>query len=158
MKPVQSVIAALIAAIVLGAGAVSATDRDRIANDDREPDERGIWGAIAYSVPDSRHGFFWGADVREEATRQALNHCRALRGSSCEVVATFRNHRHEDDESQGAVSFESCGSLAVAKADQVGSPAWGTATGSTSKLANDRALNKCQKGGDTCAIREWVCT
>ncbi|WP_437124235.1 DUF4189 domain-containing protein [Brucella intermedia] len=46
-------------------------------------EERGIWAAIAYSEADQKHGFFWGADKRQEAMDTALNHCRNAGGNEC---------------------------------------------------------------------------
>jgi hypothetical protein len=44
------------------------------------------------------HGFFWGADKRQEAMDIALEHCENAEGKGCIVVEVFRNHRHWDDD------------------------------------------------------------
>ena len=67
------------------------------------PEERGIWAAIAYSAPDEKYGFFWGADKRQEAMDIALKHCERDKGKSCVVVSVFRNHRHWDDDEISAL-------------------------------------------------------
>ena len=61
--------AVLLAALILGV-AVGGP----VAQASASPDEmEGIWGALAYSPTDGRHGFFWGANKKEEAEEGALH-------------------------------------------------------------------------------------
>lgn len=51
--------------------------------------EKGIWGAIAYSTTDNRHGFFWGADKRDEAENIALKYCKNAEGKTARSLRFF---------------------------------------------------------------------
>jgi Domain of unknown function (DUF4189) len=121
-------------------------------------EESGIWAAIAYSSIDGKHGFFWGADTRREATETALQHCANAGGKSCMPVATFRNHRHWDDDDGTAFPYNHCGALAVEMkaAGQVGN--WSAKSAQSARVAEETALKACERGGKSCTIREWVCT
>ncbi|KAB2680993.1 DUF4189 domain-containing protein [Brucella pseudintermedia] len=122
-------------------------------------EERGIWAAIAYSEADQKHGFFWGADKRQEAMDTALNHCRNAGGNECKVAEVFRNHRHWDDDDNTGFPYNHCGALAVAKERAGQIFPWAAKSARTRKDAEDRALNACQgAGGTKCRVREWVCT
>lgn len=92
---VNSAIAA-VGMLLLCAGRLGAADLAPSSDVPEPPaqEERGIWAAIAYSSPDEKHGFFWGADKRQEAMDIALKHCQNAGGGSCAVVSVFRNHRH----------------------------------------------------------------
>lgn len=120
--------------------------------------EKGIWGAIAYSSTDSRHGFFWGADKRDEAERAALKHCENADGKDCKVVTVFRNHRHWNDDDGAGFPYEHCAALSVGKPTAGGTSSWGASSEETRQKAEEKATNLC--GGDAreCKIREWVCT
>ena len=67
------------------------TVRQARANEEKQraDEESGIWGAIAYSPADDRHGFFWGADKRDEAAENALKHCEDAKGSACRLSRSF---------------------------------------------------------------------
>lgn len=123
---------------------------------DREP--RGIWGAIAYSATDSRHGFFWGGDRREEAERQAIRHCERADGADCKPVTVFRNHRHWDDDDGTGFPYAHCGAIAVGVLKADGTAYWGAAAGETRAVAEEHALARCGGEKSGCEIREWVCT
>ena len=118
-----------------------------------QPERKGIWGAIAYSVSDEKVGLFWGADKKEEAEGNALRHCRNRRGADCRIVTVFRNHRGSGSDDGSDFPYEHCGALAVGPAG-----AMGAASSARKAKAEDKALKSC--GGDEkmCKIREWVCT
>ncbi|MBA8903905.1 DUF4189 domain-containing protein [Phyllobacterium sp. P30BS-XVII] len=119
--------------------------------------EKGIWGAIAYSTTDNRHGFFWGADKRDEAESTALKYCKNADGKNCKVVTVFRNHRHWDDDGT-SFPYEHCAALSVGKS-MVGEVSyWGAASDVTRQKAEEKATNLCGGEGKECKIREWVCT
>ncbi|MDQ0995580.1 hypothetical protein QFZ34_000757 [Phyllobacterium ifriqiyense] len=120
-------------------------------------EERGIWAAVAYSAVDGIHGFFWGADKRQEATDLAMKHCENDGGKNCEVVEVFRNHRHWDDDDNTGFPYKHCGALAVAKEKKL-TTVWGASSAVTRDEAEDAATRICEAGGATCKIREWVCT
>ena len=125
--------------------------------------QSGIWGAIAYSRTDGKHGFFWGADKRREAEETAFKYCENAGGKSCSVVTVFRNHRHWDDDDGSGFPYNHCAALAVDAQASPLSPAnastpWAAASATTRKAAEDKALSKCDARGSTCKIREWVCT
>lgn len=123
-----------------------------------EPEERGIWAAIAYSENDEKHGFFWGADKRQEAMDIALKHCENADGEGCVVVEVFRNHRHWDDDDNTGFPYNHCGALAIAeeKADRI--TPWAAKSAPTRKESEQQALQACEMAGGKCEIREWVCT
>lgn len=121
-------------------------------------EEKGIWGAIAYSPADGRHGFFWGADKRQEAEDIALKHCENADGKGCEVVEVFRNHRHWDDDDGTGFPYEHCAALSVGKSRGTATPFWGAASATTRREAEDKATAQCGGEGKECKIREWVCT
>lgn len=120
--------------------------------------QSGIWAAIAYSQVDAKHGFFWGADRREEAEKTALDHCRGADGDACRVVAVFRNHRHWDDDDDSGFPYHPCAALAVGKVDAGGTRPWGAESAPTRHDAEDLAMKACESDGEACRIREWVCT
>lgn len=122
------------------------------------PDERGIWAAIAYSAPDEKYGFFWGADKRQEAMDIALKHCEHDKGKSCVVVSVFRNHRHWDDDDKTGFPYNHCGALAIGKEKRERATPWSANSAPTRKEAEDLALKACERSGSSCAVREWVCT
>lgn len=122
------------------------------------PDERGIWAAIAYSAPDGKYGFFWGADKRQEAMDNALKHCERNKGGSCAVVTVFRNHRHWDDDDNTGFPYEHCGALAIGKEQGNRITPWSANSAATRKEAEDLALKACERSGAQCKVREWVCT
>ncbi|TRC97469.1 DUF4189 domain-containing protein [Mesorhizobium sp. WSM4303] len=121
-------------------------------------EERGIWAAIAYSNPDRKHGFFWGADKRQEAMDIALKHCQNAGGDSCAVVSVFRNHRHWDDDDNTGFPYNHCGALAVGEKPEGRLTSWGAETAQTRRQAEDLTLQACERSGQKCKIREWVCT
>lgn len=122
-------------------------------------EERGIWAAIAYSEYDSKHGFFWGADKRQEASDIALKHCRNAGGEDCKVVEVFRNHRHRDDNDDTGFPYNHCGVLAIGDGRHESKIApWASRSAPTRREATDEALRACESGGDRCKVREWVCT
>ena len=53
---------------------------DLVAPPEPQQEEKGIWAAIAYSQSDSKYGFFWGADKRQEAKDIAQKHCENAGG------------------------------------------------------------------------------
>jgi hypothetical protein len=126
--------------------------------------ESGIWAAIAYASANEKHGFFWGADKRQEAADLALEHCRRAGGEDCVVVSVFRNHRHWDDDDRTGFPYHHCGALAVAqepavakdKSDRV--RPWSAKAAPTRREAEDQAVQACERTGTQCAVREWVCT
>lgn len=72
------------------------------ASPERMQEEKGIWGAIAYSPLDDRHGFFWGADKSAEAVENALKHYWNADGADWQAAIIFCNHRHwKDDDGTG---------------------------------------------------------
>jgi hypothetical protein len=120
----------------------------------------GIWGAIAYSVPDEKRGFFWGADKPEEAQEIALRHCLHRGGQDCKVVTLFRNYRHwwDDDDTSG-FPYEHCGALVVGEPEAGGRPApWGAASAKTRREAEEKASATCGGDAKACSVQEWVCT
>ncbi|MBA8881478.1 DUF4189 domain-containing protein [Phyllobacterium myrsinacearum] len=120
--------------------------------------EKGIWGAIAYSTTDNRHGFFWGADKRDEAESIALKHCENADGKNCKVVTVFRNHRHWKDDDGTGFPYEHCAALSVGKPAAGKTSSWGAASDLTRSKAEEKATNLCGGEGQECKIREWVCT
>src|SRR5437660_1394846 len=78
-----------------------------------QQEEKGIWAAIAYSQADSKYGFFWGADKRQEAKDIAQKYCENAGGKACNVVTVFRNHRHWDDDDETGFPYKHCGALAM---------------------------------------------
>lgn len=120
--------------------------------------EKGIWGAIAYSAADNRHGFFWGADKRDEAESTALKHCENADGKHCRIVTVFRNHRHWNDDDGTGFPYEHCAALSVGKSATGGASSWGAASDETRRKAEEKATNLCGGERQECKIREWVCT
>ncbi|KXF74991.1 hypothetical protein ATN84_22295 [Paramesorhizobium deserti] len=120
-------------------------------------EEKGIWGAIAFSRADGRHGFFWGADKRKEAEDAALEHCGNAKGRACSVVKVFRNHRHWDDDDGTGFPYEHCAALSVGNV-RAETPFWGAASATTRREAEQQAMSLCGGEGKQCKIREWVCT
>ncbi|MFK0165099.1 DUF4189 domain-containing protein [Rhizobium sp. NPDC090279] len=122
------------------------------------PEEHGIWAAIAYSAPDGKYGFFWGADKRQEASDIALKHCERDKGSKCVVVSVFRNQRHWDDDDKTGFPYNHCGALAIGKEERNPVTPWSANSAPTRREAEDLALKACERAGSRCGIREWVCT
>ncbi len=135
--------------------------------------ESGIWAAIAYAGTNQKHGFFWGADKRQEAADIALDHCKRAGGEDCVVVSVFRNHRHWDDDDRTGFPYHHCGALAVAKDESGGltsvrteserikserTKPWSAKAAPTRREAEDQAVQACERTGTQCAVREWVCT
>ncbi|WP_245419934.1 DUF4189 domain-containing protein [Phyllobacterium salinisoli] len=121
-------------------------------------EEKGIWGAIAFSPVDGQHGFFWGADKRQEAEDAALKHCENAKGQACSVVKVFRNHRHWDDDDGTGFPYEHCAALSVGKNAHAQTPFWGAASAMTRREAVQQAMTLCGGEDNECKIREWVCT
>lgn len=121
-------------------------------------DQSGVWAAIAYSQADAEHGMFWGADRRQEASEIALEHCRNAGGSGCRVVVVFRNVGQWNDDDGSGFPSNPCGALAVGKARPGGPSPWAAKSAPTRSEAEDMAIEACERGGETCRIREWVCT
>lgn len=153
-----STIRVLCAYMVLCVSATAADLMPAPAPPDPAPDQSGIWAAIAYSEIDAEHGFFWGADRRDEATEIALDHCRNAGGDACRVVAVFRNHRHWDDDDDSGFPYRPCGALAVGEARDGETRPWAAESAPTRGEAKDLAIEACQGDGKACKIREWVCT
>lgn len=133
---------------------------DLLTTDVPVPDveERGIWAAIAYSEVDGIHGFFWGADKRQEAIDLAVEHCKNDKGKDCVVVEVFRNHRHWNDDDSTGFPYNHCGALAVAKEKSSEISRWSAKSALSRGEAEASAINACEAGGAKCKIREWVCT
>ena len=140
----------------LGAADLSTTDAEAPIPPPQE--ERGIWAAIAYSEADEKHGFFWGADKRQEAMEIALEHCENAEGKGCVVVEVFRNHRHWDDDDNTGFPYHHCGALVVGKEKGGRITPWSAKSAPTRREAEDLALKACELSGAQCKVREWVCT
>lgn len=155
----RSTIAA-IGMLVVSTGQLGAADLFKAEEPPAPPpqEERGIWAAIAYSTPDEKHGFFWGADKRQEAMDIALKHCERDGGSKCTVVTVFRNHRHWDDDDNTGFPYKHCGALAIGKEEKSRVTPWGANSAPTRREAEDLALKACEASGTQCKVREWVCT
>jgi hypothetical protein len=119
--------------------------------------QRGIWGAIAFAPGQNRHGFFWGADKKEEAEKIALEHCNNAGGKDCRLVKTFRNHRHWNDDDASGFPYEHCAALAIAEAESGAVSHWAAASAKTKNEALTTAKTECGSE-NACKIREWVCT
>ena len=146
----------LISTMQLGAADLLTSVPDVPAPPPQE--ERGIWAAIAYSENDEKHGFFWGADKRQEAMDIALKHCENADGEGCIVVEVFRNHRHWDDDDNTGFPYHHCGALAIGKEKGSHLTPWSAKSAPTRREAEDLALTACEGSGTQCKIREWVCT
>ncbi|AEG06863.1 DUF4189 domain-containing protein [Sinorhizobium meliloti] len=146
--------------VLLSAARLSAADLSATEADIPVPlqEEKAIWAAIAYSKSDGKHGFFWGADKRQEAMDIALEHCERNGGNACVVVSVFRNHRHWDDDDNTGIPYNHCGALAVGEETPGRLMGWGAKSAQTRREAEDLALQVCERSGDACKIREWVCT
>jgi hypothetical protein len=142
---------ALLTSLGVPAGAADLPTHKTI---NREIARNGIWGAIAYSIGDRKHGFFWGADKPEEANGAAVKYCQDAGGEACRVVTLFRNHRHWDDDDRSGFPYFQCAALASDAATR----AWAAAAAETHALAEENALRSCRKGGGGCETVEWVCT
>ena len=111
-------VVAVISSLLVCTGQLGAADLSTTGAEAPIPppqEERGIWAAIAYSEADEKHGFFWGADKRQEAMDIALEHCENAEGKGCVVVEVFRNHRHWDDDDNTGFPYHHCGALAIGK-------------------------------------------
>lgn len=122
--------------------------------------ERGIWGAIAYSQPDDKHGFFWGADKRDEAEAMARKHCENAGGAACDVVSVFRNHRHWNDDDATGFPYNHCAALATGwnTEGRDSASVWSAKSAETRAEAENLSLAECRAQGSQCRVREWVCT
>jgi hypothetical protein len=149
---------AAIGMLLASTGHPSAADLSTEAEVPVPPPERGIWAAIAYSTPDEKHGFFWGADKRQEAMDIALKLCERDGGSKCVVVSVFRNHRHWDDDDNTGFPYYHCGVLAIGKQENNRITPWSANSAPTRQEAEDLALKACGRPGSQCKVREWVCT
>ncbi|MBB3456343.1 hypothetical protein FHT86_004651 [Rhizobium sp. BK313] len=151
---------AAICLLFVSAGNLGAADLSTASDVPVPPpqEERGIWAAIAYSTPDEKHGFFWGADKRQEAIDTALKYCKRDGGSKCVVVTVFRNHRHWDDDDNTGFPYDRCGALAIGKEESNRVTPWGANSAPTRREAEDLALKACELSGSQCKVREWVCT
>ncbi|MDL2400930.1 DUF4189 domain-containing protein [Rhizobium mayense] len=151
---------AAIGMLFVSTGQLGAADLFKAEEPPAPPpqEERGIWAAIAYSTPDEKHGFFWGADKRQEAMDSALKYCKRDGGSACVVVSVFRNHRHWDDDDNTGFPYEHCGALAVGKEAGKRITPWSAKSAATRREAEDLAIKACEISGTQCKIREWVCT
>lgn len=114
-------------------------------------DATGIWGSLAISEPDLKHGIFWGANTRHEAEDLAFRHCQNAGGGNCKTIETFRNHRHWHDD-DGLFPYNQCVVLAVDRQSRV----WGSSTATSTAQARKDALSKC--GVNSCEIVEQGCT
>jgi hypothetical protein len=119
--------------------------------------QRGIWGAIAVAPAQGKHGFFWGADKREEAEEAALKYCENVAKSRCQLAIVFRNHRHWTDDDQSGFPYEHCAALVVEQDKDGPFSRWGAASAETRKDAEKLASEKCADD-NACKVREWVCT
>ncbi len=134
---------------------------DIVRENDQVPappaEQRGIWGAIAFSPIHNKYGFFWGADKRKEAEDIAVKFCEDRADSGCYLVVTFRNHRHWSDDDKSGFPYEHCAALSVAEDKDHKVTRWGAASATTHRQAEDAATKNC---GDSnkCEIQEWVCT
>jgi hypothetical protein len=146
----------LVSTAQLGAADLPAPDVDVPVPPSQE--ERGIWAAIAYSEVDEKHGFFWGADKRQEAMDIALEHCENAEGKGCIVVEVFRNHRHWDDDDNTGFPYYHCGALVIGKEKGGRITPWSAKSAPTRREAEDLALAACEQSGMQCKVREWVCT
>ncbi|CAN7364176.1 DUF4189 domain-containing protein [Mesorhizobium sp. LjRoot246] len=153
-------VAAVLGIALLWAGQVVSADLPGPEQPPAPPqEEKGIWGAIAYSSADTEYGFFWGADKRQEAKDIALKYCENAGGKTCTVVTVFRNHRHWNDDDETGFPYKHCGALAVAEKKQTERlTPWGVNSAETRREAEDLALQACEAAGEKCKIREWVCT
>ncbi|TPN44065.1 MULTISPECIES: DUF4189 domain-containing protein [unclassified Mesorhizobium] len=131
---------------------------DLVAPPEPQQEEKGIWAAIAYSQADSKYGFFWGADKRQEAKDIAQKYCENAGGKACNVVTVFRNHRHWNDDDKTGFPYKHCGALALADKVENRFTPWGVNSAETRREAEDLALQACEATGERCKIREWVCT
>ncbi|MGO4566490.1 DUF4189 domain-containing protein [Rhizobium sp. 2YAF20] len=149
-----------IGMLFLYAGRLGAADLTTAAEVPVPPpqEERGIWAAIAYSTPDEKQGFFWGADKRQDAVDIALKHCERDGGRECVVVTIFRNHRHWDDDDNTGFPYYHCGALAIGKEENNRIAPWGARSAPTRREAEDLALKTCELSGSHCKVREWACT
>jgi serine/threonine-protein kinase len=118
----------------LGASAIAADYEN--ANDDEEPRyEARSFGAIAYSPSNRAHGWSYDYSSRRQAERRALDRCGRY-ARDCQV----------------AVSFRSCGALAV------GVEGYGSGWGGSRRLADTYALRSCRKHSDGCMVIRSLCT
>jgi hypothetical protein len=119
--------------------------------------QRGIWGAIAVAPAQGKHGFFWGADKREEAEAAALDYCENQAESRCELAIVFRNHRHWTDDDKSGFPYAHCAALVVDREKDGHFSRWGAASAETRAEAEKLASEKCGDS-NSCKVREWVCT
>lgn len=94
------------------------------------------FGAIAYSVGTTAHGWAYDYPTREAAEAAALTNCRQ-HAADCSIPIWFQN---------------ACGALAV------GTNGYGSGWGVDRPLAETYALQSCGQYTSNCAVRRWVCT
>lgn len=153
-----SLASAMAIILAVQGGAISA-DMVEDGNGIPQPpvEQVGIWGAIAFSESDGKHGIFWGADKREEAEEIAFRHCEKRSNSGCELVMTYRNHRHWDDDDGTGFPYNYCAALAVEMTANKQVKAWGVASARGRKAAEDEAIRSCGPANQ-CKIVEAGCT
>jgi hypothetical protein len=156
----KKMMAVVFSLILSGSQVASSADLRGAVDEPPTPpiEQVGIWGAISYSETDGNHGFFWGADKRQEAEDIAVEHCKNAGGKNCALVMTFRNHRHWDDNDESGFPYNHCAALAVSGRSAKAFSPWATASAKTRKDAEDQALQQCGGASGECKIREWVCT
>ena len=96
---------AIAASIVLAFSQIgSAADLPQTYNEVPSPpvEQVGIWGAIAYSQADGKHGFFWGADKRQEAEDIAVEYCENAGGKKSRHAVLYSGRHVSPDESSVA--------------------------------------------------------
>ena len=70
----------------------------------------------------------------------------------------WRRHRHWDDDDNTGFPYKHCGALAVGEKAEGRLTSWGSETAQTRREAEDLTLQACERTGQKCKIREWVCT
>lgn len=148
---------ALGIALAACAGGTHAADGPRLQVDRPEPAEAAVWGAIAFSPVDGRHGLFWGAAAESEAVTVAMTHCRRAGGAHCAIVAIVSNARRALAASAGDRPTRSCAALLVARSPAGSVPRWAAASAPTREEAERAARAQCAARSD-CELREWLCT
>lgn len=127
-----------------------------VAADGPAPPEMAVWGALAFSPADGRHGFFWGAAGEAEAVTAAMTHCRRAGGAHCAIVAIVKNVRRALATGSEARQTRACAALLVAGSPG-GGPRWAAASGPTRDAAERDAGARCSAEAH-CRVLEWICT
>lgn len=148
---------ALGIALAVCAGGAHAADGPRPPADRQEPTEAAVWGAIAFSPVDGRHGLFWGAAAESEAVTVAMTHCRRAGGAHCAIVAIVSNARRGFAAGVGDRPARSCAALLVARSPAGSAPRWAAASAPTRDEAERAARAQCAARSG-CELREWLCT